>query len=261
MLIFYLLTIFASLPIIAYVLAQKTNNKGIIFGLTIIILTICLVVFISKFAVIGSLQKQILSNKIFEQVYIDERISPEYLNETKDILNAQELKNWLINLVGKSIELNKLNSAESLITFSERFFESSEEKLIFYGMYTTLRDAKFPEFKDSRLVIDSNSSIPCFIESGTINLFIMNGPEIPLAKKDFIDFTDVKVTNLDSVIPGFDLASAHLNEETIEFGIDIICKDSKDSFYLKNLIVLNKNNSFNTYKIDLNEWLKKSQEL
>jgi hypothetical protein len=89
----------------------------------------------------------------------------------------------------------------------------------------------------------------------------MNGPEIPLAKKDFIDFTDVKVTNLDSVIPGFDLASAHLNEETIEFGIDIICKDSKDSFYLKNLIVLNKNNSFNTYKIDLNEWLKKSQEL
>ena len=161
MLIFYLLTIFASLPIIAYVLAQKTNNKGIIFGLTIIILTICLVVFISKFAVIGSLQKQILSNKIFDQVYIDERISPEYLNETKDILNAQELKNWLINLVGKSIELNKLNSAESLITFSERFFESSEEKLIFYGMYTMLRDAKFPEFKDSRLVIDSNSSTPC----------------------------------------------------------------------------------------------------
>ena len=33
------------------------------------------------------------------------------------------------------------------------------------------------------------------------------------------------------------------------------------SYYLKNLIVLDKNKSFNTYKIDLNEWLKKSQEL
>ena len=261
MVIFYLLTIFAALPIIAYVLAQKTNNKGLIFGSTIIILTICLVVFISKFAFIGSVQKQILSNKIFDQIYIDERISPEYLNEINSILSEQELKNWLINLSGKSIDLNKLNSAESLITFSERFFNSNEEKLIFYGMYTTLRDAKFPEFKDARLVIDSNSSTPCLIESGIINLFIMNGPEIPLAKKDFLDFTDIQVTNLDSVIPGFDLASAHLNQETIEFGIDIVCSNSNETYYLKNLIVLDKNKSFNTYKIDLNEWLKKSQEL
>ena len=89
----------------------------------------------------------------------------------------------------------------------------------------------------------------------------MNGPEIPLAKKDFLDFTDIQVTNLDSVIPGFDLASAYLNQETIEFGIDIICSDSNETYYLKNLIVLDKNKSFNTYKIDLNEWLKKSQEL
>ena len=139
MVIFYLLTIFAALPIIAYVLAQKTNNKGLIFGSTIIILTICLVVFISKFAFIGSVQKQVLSNKIFDQIYIDERISPEYLNEINSILSEQELKNWLINLAAKSIDLNKLNSAESLITFSERFFNSNEEKLIFYGMYTTLR--------------------------------------------------------------------------------------------------------------------------
>ena len=261
MVIFYLLTIFAALPIIAYVLAQKTSHKGLIFGSTIIILTICLVVFISKFAFIGSVQKQVLSNKIFDQIYIDERISPEYLNEINSILSEQELKNWLINLSGKSIDLNKLNSAESLITFSERFFNSNEEKLIFYGMYTTLRDAKFPEFKDSSLVLDSKSSTPCLIESGIINLFIMNGPEIPLAKKDFLDFTDIQVTNLDSVIPGFDLASAYLNQETIEFAIDIICRDSNETYYLKNLIVLDKNKSFNTYKINSNEWLKKSQEL
>ena len=36
----------------------------------------------------------------------------------------------MINLSGKSIDLNKLNSAESLITFSERFFNSNEEKLM-----------------------------------------------------------------------------------------------------------------------------------
>mgnify|MGYP003319344753 CR=1 FL=1 len=55
---------------------QKTNNKGLIFGSSIIILIICLVVFKSKFALIGSVQKQILSNKVFDQIYIDFWIKP-----------------------------------------------------------------------------------------------------------------------------------------------------------------------------------------
>ena len=37
--------------------------------------------------------------------------------------------------------------------------------------------------------------------------------------------------------------------------------DNNEKYYLENLIVLDKNNSFNTYKIEPNEWLKKSQEL
>ena len=261
MIIFYLLTIFASLPIIAYVLAQKTSNKGLIFGSTIIAMTFCLVIFISKFALIGSVQKQNINNKIFDQIYVDSKISSQYLKEIEEILEDQELKNWLIALITKSIDLKKLNSAESLIAYSENFFTTSNEKIVFYGLYTLLRDQKFPDFQDSSFAIDRNSKSPCLIKDGKINLFIMNGPEIPLAKKDFLDFTDIQVTNLDSVIPGFDLASAHLNQETIEFGIDIVCSNSNETYYLKNLIVLDKNKSFNTYKIDLNEWLKKSQEL
>ena len=45
----------------------------------------------------------------------------------------------------------------------------------------------------------------------------MNGPDIPIAKKEIDDIKDMILTNLDSVIPGFDLASAILNQETIEF--------------------------------------------
>ena len=60
MLIFYLLTIFAALPILAYILAQRTNNKGLVFGLTVIVMTSCLIIYISKFALIGSVQKQII---------------------------------------------------------------------------------------------------------------------------------------------------------------------------------------------------------
>ena len=68
MLPFLLLTFIAGLPILAYVLAQKTNNKGMVIGSSIIIFSICLIIFISKFAILGSLQKQILTNKIFDEI-------------------------------------------------------------------------------------------------------------------------------------------------------------------------------------------------
>ena len=55
--------------------------------------------------------------------------------------------------------------------------------------------------------------------------------------------------------------NAFLNNETIELEINVFCKDNMDSFLSKNLIVLNKNNPTNTYKINSNEWLKKPQEL
>ena len=261
MIIFYLLTIFASLPILAYVLAQKTNNKGLVFGLTIIAMTFCLVIFISKFALVGSVQKQNINNKIFDQIYVDSKISPEYLKKIEDILDEQELKNWLIGLITKSIDLNKLNSAESLIAFSENFFNTNNEKIIFYGLYTSLRDEKFPEFKDTSFVIDSNSKTPCLVKDGKINLFIMHGPDIPIATKEFNDIQDIKITNSDSMIPGFDLASANLNKETIEFNIAITCTEDNQNFYLKNLVILDNNRTQNTYKINLNEWLKDSQEL
>ena len=109
MFIFYLLTILAALPIIAYVLAQKTLNKGLIFGSSLLILSLCLFIFISKFAFVGSFEKQTLNNKIFDEIYIDSSISVEYLKQLENILDEDELKNWLVGLIGKSIDLKKLN--------------------------------------------------------------------------------------------------------------------------------------------------------
>ena len=259
MLIFYLLTIFAALPILAYILAQRTNNKGLVFGLTVIVMTSCLIIYISKFALIGSVHKQIINNKVFDQIYVDSKISSEYLKEIEDMLHEQELRNWLIALITKSIDLNKLNSAESLIAFSENFFITSNEKIVFYSLYTALRDKKFPEFKDSSFIVDFNSTSPCLIKDGEANLFIMNGPKIPIATTKFLNIQSLTITNDHSSIPGFDLASANLNKETIEFNVTINCEDSSKKFYVKNLVVLDKNRALNTYKINLNEWLKSPQ--
>ena len=261
MFIFYLLTILAALPIIAYVLAQKTINKGLIFGSSLLILSLCLFMFISKFAFVGSFEKQTLNNKIFDEIYIDSSISVEYLQQLENILDEDELKNWLVGLIGKSIDLKKLTSAESLIAFSERFFISNNEKLIFYNLYSALRDEKFPKFKNSSFQIDSSSLYPCSIKNGEVTLFITNGPEIPIAKKEFKNKDNISLNNLDSVIPGFDLASAYLNQESIEMKIKINCLDDQQTFFVENNILLNQDIPFNSYKINLNEWFKTPQEL
>ena len=261
MFIFYLLTILAALPIIAYVLAQKTLNKGLIFGSSLLTLSLCLFIFISKFAFVGSFEKQTLNNKIFDEIYIDSSISVEYLQQLENILDEDELKNWLVGLIGKSIDLKKLTSAESLIAFSERFFISNNEKLIFYNLYSALRDEKFPKFKNSSFQIDSSSLYPCSIQNGEVTLFITNGPEIPIAKKEFKNKDNISLNNLDSVIPGFDLASAYLNQESIEMKIKINCLDDQQIFFVENNIFLNQDIPFNSYKINLNEWFKTPQEL
>ena len=261
MTIFYLLTILASLPIIAYLFAQKTSNKGIIFGISVLVLCFCLTIFCLLYTSPSPRDIGILNNKIFDQIYVDSKISTQFLKEIEDSFNEVEIKNWLVGLITKSIDLKKLNSAESLIAFSERFFVSSDEKIIFYQLYTLLRDEKFPVYKNASFIIDFNATKPCEISSGEINLSIMNGPKIPIAKREFINLQNLKLTNLDSVLPGFDLASAYLNEESIELNIDVICASNNEKLYIQNIIVLDKNRIFNTYKIDSNEWLKKSQEL
>ena len=261
MFIFYLLTTLAALPIFAYVLAQKTLNKGLIFGSSLLILSLCLFMFISKFAFVGSFEKQTLNNKIFDEIYIDSAISVEYLIQLENILDEDELKNWLVGLIGKSIDLKKLKSAESLIAFSERFFISNNEKLIFYNLYSALRDEKFPKFKSSSFKIDSSSLYPCSTKNGEVTLFITNGPEIPIAKKEFKNKDNISLNNLDSVIPGFDLASAYLNQESIEVKIKINCLDNRQTFFMQNTIVINQNTSSNSYIINLNEWFKTPQEL
>ena len=256
MAIFYLLTIFASLPILAYVLSQRTSYKGIVFATTVFVLIGCLILFVSKFAILGSVKKQALTNNISNQIYIDEKISVDNLKQFDSLLNIEEKKVWSIEFISKSIDLKKLNSAESLLGFSEKFFVSNSEKLIFYSLFTQLRDTKFPEYKNSSFQISSDSYFPCDVETGLVKLFINNGPEIPIAEKQFSQINEIFLTNANSSIPGFDIASAHLNNETIEIDIKISCKSSKENYYINNLLILDKNKVTNSYKINSNEWLK-----
>ena len=198
-------------------------------------------------------------DQIIDEIYIDSKISTKYLVKIEQTLNAGEIKIWLIGLISKAIELDKLSSAESLVTFSEKFFNSNEEKLIFYNMYTTLRDAKFPEFSKAAFTISDKSYYPCIFSDGVISLFILNGPDIPIGESRFLNQESIEISNINSLIPGFDLSSAYLNNETVELNLSVNCDKNDDIYSINNLIVLSPNTPFISYKIELNEWLKKPQ--
>ena len=119
MTIFILLAFIAIFPILAYLLANQTSNKGIIFGLSLIVISLCLIIFISKFSVIGSFKKQVLNNEILEEIYIDSKISKNAFEGIGCLIQADEIQVLLIIFIGKAIELNKLNAAGSLITYAE----------------------------------------------------------------------------------------------------------------------------------------------
>ena len=80
-------------------------NKGIVFATTVFVLIGCLILFVSKFAILGSVKKQTLSEQINNQIYIDEKISVKKLKQFDSLLNIEEKKVWSIELISKSIDL------------------------------------------------------------------------------------------------------------------------------------------------------------
>ena len=67
-------------------------------------------------------------------------------------------------------------------------------------------------------------------EARELELFIMNGPNLPIAKKNFENLFLVSLSNLDSSIPGFDLTSVYLNRETTDLKVVIGANELGDYY-------------------------------
>ena len=166
---------------------------------------------------------------------------------------------WLQSYINKAIEDSKFIAAESLISISEQYFQTTDEKFIFYTLYTKLRDAKFPDFAESKLIINLMLPVSCSSFFGTAEIYIMNGPKIPIASKKFTNSSEFIFKNIDSSIPGFDLASAYLNQETLDLKVSLNCSEIASIFYSENALLFDKNQPINSYNIEANEWFKREQ--
>jgi len=259
MIFIYLLAFFAFIPILAYLLSQKTKNKGYIFGISFLVILICLFSVIGKYSFLGSIENQKINSNILINIDNDRKIDKKIIQKFDKNINNQEKLYWLQSYIKKAIEDNKLIAAESLISISEPYFQTADEKYIFYSLYTNLRDAKFPSYAKSELFINFMSPPGCENLEGSLDVFIVNGPQIPIATKKFTNSSELVLKNTDSSIPGFDLASAYLNQEALDLKILLNCTDLDTTFYSESTLLFNNNQPVNSYNIKANEWSKREQ--
>lgn len=259
MIFIYLLAFFAFIPILAYLLSQKTKNKGYIFGISFLVILICLFSVIGKYSFLGSIENQKINSNILINIDNDRKIPKKIIQKFDKNINNQEKLYWLQSYIKKAIEDNKLIAAESLISISEPYFQTADEKYIFYSLYTNLRDAKFPSYAKSELFINFISPPGCENLEGSLDVFIVNGPQIPIATKKFTNSSELVLKNTDSSIPGFDLASAYLNQEALDLKILLNCTDLDTTFYSESTLLFNNNQPVNSYNIKANEWSKREQ--
>ena len=255
----YFLAFFAFIPILAYLLSQNTNNKGYIFGISFLVVLVCLFTVVGKYSFLGSIKNQKINSEILMDINANNKISENITREFNKSINNEDKVYWLQNYINKAIEDSKFIAAESLISISEQYFQTTDEKFIFYTLYTKLRDAKFPDFAESKLIINLMLPVSCSSFFGTAELYIMNGPKIPIASKKFTNSSEFIFKNIDSSIPGFDLASAYLNQETLDLKVSLNCSEIASIFYSENALLFDKNQPINSYNIEANEWFKREQ--
>ena len=259
MFVIYLLAFFAFIPVLAYLLSQNTKNKGYIFGISFLVVLICLFTVVGRYSFLGSIKNQKINSEILMDINANNKISENITREFNKSINNEDKVYWLQNYINKAIEDSKFIAAESLISISEQYFQTADEKFIFYTLYTKLRDAKFPDFAESKLIINLMLPASCSGFYGTAELYIMNGPKIPIALKKFTNSSEFIFKNIDSSIPGFDLASAYLNQETLDLKVSLNCTEIASIFYSENALLFDKNQPINSYNIEANEWFKREQ--
>ncbi|MDA9118303.1 hypothetical protein N9K08_04895 [Gammaproteobacteria bacterium] len=257
--IYFLLTIFAFLPFGAYLLSQKTKNKGLVLGFSFFYLLACLLIYTGNFYSSNPYQLKEVNKKIIQKISSDEPIEINLYNELTAFSEKNLSKNWIQPYLLNALSLKSFNSAESLISIAEDIYSEPKEKVIFYSMYTLLRDTRFPLYSEARLDVTSSHPTNCNQNSSMVRLDIVDGPGVPIAENSFSNTSEYSLSNKNSLIPGFDIASALLNNESIEIFIELNCKDNSEIYQFNSIFIFDPNSPLNTYKINLNDWSKRKQ--
>ena len=161
----------------------------------------------------------------------------------------------------KALELQSFNSAESILqTLNSQFISESFQVPIF-NLLADLRDAKYPDLANSKLLISIENPSNCTLQLLKLFASIPDGPDVSIAAKEIISPDLKKPFVLDishSLVRGFDITSAFLQQEMIKIEAQAQC-DTGDFQAFKSLDLKYSNGNQDELFFYANEWLKKEQ--
>ena len=250
------------LPVISYLLQPLSNQKSLIFLSTFFIFGGFFINFISPNPFIGSwvqvtqsesISRTILDNKEFDDLLINKYLKNKSLEDESFMLGVE--------VFYKALELGSFNSAESVLKTLSSQFASENFQVPIFNLLADLRDLKYPDLANSNLLVNIENPPTCNLESLSFFVSIPNGPLVNIASREIISPEIDKPFKLDkshSLVRGFDITSAFLQQEIIKIEAQANCQNLVFSAFKTLDLKYSKNNQEELF-FYTNEWLKKEQ--
>ena len=262
MLLIIAVSVILLLPIISYLLHPLSNQKSIVFLATFFIFGGFIINFFSTNPFIGSWVHVNQSESIHRSISRNEELNSPLINQYLENTSSND-ESFMrgVQVFYKALELQSFNSAESILqTLNSKFISESFQVPIF-NLLADLRDAKYPDLANSKLLISIENPSNCNLQLLKLFASIPDGPDVNIAAKEIISPDLKKPFVLDkshSLVRGFDITSAFLQQEMIKIEAHAQCDNGAFQAF-KSLDLKYSEGNQDELFFYANEWLKKEQ--
>ena len=186
--------------------------------------------FLSPNALIGSWVQTTQSESIYRTIVRNEDFDNFIINEYLDNISSEDESFMLgVQVFYKALEVRSFNSAESILKNLNSQFISETFQVPIFNLLADLRDAKYPNLTNSKVLVNIENPPNCNLESLQFFVSIPGGPEVNIASKEILS-PDIEIPfRLDksnSLIRGFDITSAFLQQEIIKVEAQAVCENT-----------------------------------
>ena len=255
-------TIIMLLPVIVYLLNPLSNQKSLIFLVTILVFGGFVLNFFSKKPFIGSWVQATQSESILRAIFRDEEVDKIFLNQYIFSKPSQEQSFLIVTQVFyKALEEQSFISAESILKYLNREFVSENFQVPIFNLLADFRDEKYPEIANSNLLINIENPANCTLQLLNLGVSIPNGPGVKIASKELLSPNidmPIKLDKSNSMVRGFDIASAFMQQEVIKVKALAECDNFTFEAFKSIDLKYSKDNQEELFFYS-NEWLKKEQ--
>ena len=250
------------LPVIVYLLQPLSNQKSLIFLVTILIFGGFVLNFISKKPLIGSWIKATQSESMLTTISRDEEFDKFFLNEYI-IDQSSEQQSFITGsqVFYKALEEQSFVTAESILKHLNMKFASENFQVPIFNLLADLRDEKYPEIANSNLIINVENPANCILQLLQLGVSIPNGPGVYIASAELLSpniARPIKLDKSNSTVRGFDIASAFMQQEIIKIEALAECNNFTFEAFKTIDLKYSQNNQEELF-FYTDEWLKKEQ--